>query len=220
MAMLGSILGLGDRHLDNILVNFETGHIVHIDYNVCFDKGRSLRVPEMVPFRLTGNIVQALGPTGIEGTFRLSCEHVLTKLRAGKELLRTILDAFVYDPLVDWAAAQDDLSSKSTIAVATMIAVYGADKRAEFVHSMARSLFILRIKEIATAWLANKDRLHYALLEVAEALEAKCKNVRAETRTAWIVEKRKLNAERIITACRELKSAITQHNGIMHDIRP
>lgn len=38
MSMLGSILGLGDRHLDNVLVHFETGHIVHIDYNICFDK--------------------------------------------------------------------------------------------------------------------------------------------------------------------------------------
>lgn len=40
MAMLGSVLGLGDRHLDNVLVNFEKGHIVHIDYNICFDKAR------------------------------------------------------------------------------------------------------------------------------------------------------------------------------------
>lgn len=38
MSVLGSILGLGDRHLDNVLVNFEHGHVVHIDYNVCFDK--------------------------------------------------------------------------------------------------------------------------------------------------------------------------------------
>ena len=40
--------------------------VVHIDYNVCFEKGKGLRVPEKVPFRLTQNIETALGITGIE----------------------------------------------------------------------------------------------------------------------------------------------------------
>ncbi|KAL0334793.1 UNVERIFIED_CONTAM: Serine/threonine-protein kinase SMG1 [Sesamum radiatum] len=34
MSIVGHILGLGDRHLDNILIDFSTGDIVHIDYNV------------------------------------------------------------------------------------------------------------------------------------------------------------------------------------------
>lgn len=38
MSMIGAILGLGDRHLDNVLVNLDRGDIVHIDYNICFDK--------------------------------------------------------------------------------------------------------------------------------------------------------------------------------------
>ena len=29
----------------------DSAEIVHIDYNVCFDKGTKLRVPEIVPFR-------------------------------------------------------------------------------------------------------------------------------------------------------------------------
>lgn len=39
---------------------------MHIDYNVCFEKGRSLRVPERVPFRMTQNLETALGLTGVE----------------------------------------------------------------------------------------------------------------------------------------------------------
>lgn len=50
---VGYLMGLGDRHLDNILLNKHTGRVVHIDYNIIFDKGRQLRVPEIVPFRLT-----------------------------------------------------------------------------------------------------------------------------------------------------------------------
>lgn len=43
MSMIGYVLGLGDRHLGNILLNFDTGKVVHIDYNVCFDKGARLK---------------------------------------------------------------------------------------------------------------------------------------------------------------------------------
>lgn len=50
---LGYLLGLGDRHLDNILLDTRSGEVVHIDYNIIFDRGLQLRVPEIVPFRLT-----------------------------------------------------------------------------------------------------------------------------------------------------------------------
>jgi len=101
MSMVGSLIGLGDRHLDNVLVNLSTGCLIHVDYNVCFESGRFLRVPETVPFRLTGNIVHALGPTKIEGTYRKSCEKVLTVMRGNKELLLSVFSSFLYDPLLD-----------------------------------------------------------------------------------------------------------------------
>lgn len=41
--------------------------------------GKSLRVPEKVPFRMTHNIETALGVTGVEGIFRLSCEQVIDR---------------------------------------------------------------------------------------------------------------------------------------------
>lgn len=66
MSIIGYIIGLGDRHLDNVLVDLTSGEVVHIDYNVCFEKGKTLRVPEKVPFRLTPNIRGALGITGVE----------------------------------------------------------------------------------------------------------------------------------------------------------
>ena len=50
---VGYLLGLGDRHLDNILLDTRSGEVVHIDYNIIFDRGLQLRVPEIVPFRLT-----------------------------------------------------------------------------------------------------------------------------------------------------------------------
>jgi len=47
--------------------------VVHIDYNVCFEKGRSLRVPERVPFRMTQNLETALGLTGVEVLACVGC---------------------------------------------------------------------------------------------------------------------------------------------------
>lgn len=61
MSIIGYVIGLGDRHLDNVLVNLNTGEVAHIDYNICFEKGQNLRVPERVPFRLTQNLQHALG---------------------------------------------------------------------------------------------------------------------------------------------------------------
>ena len=90
------------RHLDNLLIDLMSGEIIHIDYNVCFEKGRNLRIPEHVPCRLTQNIVRLFGTTGVEGVFRLSCEHTLETMRNGRETFLTLLEAFVYDPLVDW----------------------------------------------------------------------------------------------------------------------
>lgn len=66
MSVIGYVIGLGDRHLDNIMIDLSSGDIVHIDYNVCFEKGKTLRVPEKVPFRMTQNLEEALGVTGIE----------------------------------------------------------------------------------------------------------------------------------------------------------
>lgn len=66
MSVIGAVIGLGDRHLSNILIDWVTGEVVHIDYNLCFEKAKTLRVPERVPFRLTQNIEEAMGLTGVE----------------------------------------------------------------------------------------------------------------------------------------------------------
>lgn len=60
------LLGIGDRHLNNILLVQGSGQIVHVDSSVCFDQGASLRIPELVPFRLTQMLVAALGPLGAQ----------------------------------------------------------------------------------------------------------------------------------------------------------
>ena len=67
ISVLGHVLGLGDRHCHNILLDEKTGEVVHIDLGVSFEAGRVLPVPEVVPFRLTRDLVDAMGYTKTEG---------------------------------------------------------------------------------------------------------------------------------------------------------
>ncbi len=47
------ILGIGDRHLENFLVNYLTGEIIGIDFGISFGNGINIKIPELMPFRLT-----------------------------------------------------------------------------------------------------------------------------------------------------------------------
>ena len=100
-SVFGHLIGLGDRHLDNVLVDLATGDVVHIDYNVAFDRGLTLPVPERVPFRLTPSMVHALGQFGTRGPFQVAMEITLRALRErrGREVLLGSLEAFARDPL-------------------------------------------------------------------------------------------------------------------------
>ena len=55
---------LGDRHGENILLDAKTGAAVHVDFNCLFWKGLTFEKPERVPFRLTPNMIDAMGLTG------------------------------------------------------------------------------------------------------------------------------------------------------------
>ena len=43
MSMVGYVIGLGDRHLDNVLLDLRSAELLHIDYSVCFERGCSSR---------------------------------------------------------------------------------------------------------------------------------------------------------------------------------
>ncbi|CAG8465028.1 34810_t:CDS:10, partial [Racocetra persica] len=103
MSMVGYILGLGDRHPSNIMLDRYTGKIVHIDFGDCFEVAMTReKYPEKIPFRLTRMLTNAMEVSGIEGNFRTTCEAVMNVLRKNKESLMAVLEAFVHDPLINW----------------------------------------------------------------------------------------------------------------------
>lgn len=102
MSIVGYLIGVGDRHLDNIMLNKNTGMIMHIDFDCMFEKGKKLSVPEIVPFRLTPNLEEAMGVLGYEGSFRKSCELTMSLIRDNENILMNFLESFIHDPLMDW----------------------------------------------------------------------------------------------------------------------
>ncbi|GKY98658.1 hypothetical protein MPSEU_000822200 [Mayamaea pseudoterrestris] len=99
---VGHVIGLGDRHSENILVDMTLGEVVHVDFDCIFDKGLSLPKPEAVPFRLTQNMVDAFGPTGVDGVYTCSLLETMRVLRHNRDTLLSVLEPFVKDPIIDW----------------------------------------------------------------------------------------------------------------------
>ena len=61
-----------------------------------------LPTPETVPFRLTRNMMDGMGPCGTEGAFVSAAEDTMRLLRRNKRGLMTILSAVLSDPLYKW----------------------------------------------------------------------------------------------------------------------
>ena len=103
MSIVGYVLGLGDRHPSNLMLDKVTGKIIHIDFGDCFEVAMHReKYPERVPFRLTRMLTFAMEVSNIEGSFRTTCENVMRVLRDNKESLMAVLEAFVHDPLLTW----------------------------------------------------------------------------------------------------------------------
>ena len=54
-------------------------------------------------------MVNAMGPLGVEGTFRRCCEITLQVIIDHKDTLISVLRPFIYDPLVSWQRQNPEL---------------------------------------------------------------------------------------------------------------
>ena len=130
MSMVGYLLGLGDRHPSNLMLDRYSGKLLHIDFGDCFEASMHReKFPERVPFRLTRMLVRAMEVSGIEGNFRSTCEGVMSVLRGNKDSVMAMLEAFVHDPLINWrllntTAPGENANEYTGAGVMTMSAVH------------------------------------------------------------------------------------------------
>uniref|UniRef100_A0A2S2QHL5 non-specific serine/threonine protein kinase n=1 Tax=Sipha flava TaxID=143950 RepID=A0A2S2QHL5_9HEMI len=142
-SIVGYILGIGDRHLQNILIDNNTAELIHIDFGVAFEQGYLLNTPETVPFRLSRDIVDGMGICGIEGTFRKCCEKTMSVLRQNQDVILTVIEVLLYDPCYQWTLTEEkaaQLQNQSTIENSNIDNTTEVNKLAE------RSLNKIRVK--------------------------------------------------------------------------
>jgi DNA-dependent protein kinase catalytic subunit len=72
------IIGIGDRHLENFLLDMKTGGLIGIDFGHAFGTATQfLPIPELMPFRLTRQLIGFLQPLDTEGLLKHNMMHTL-----------------------------------------------------------------------------------------------------------------------------------------------
>ncbi|RKF73426.1 Serine/threonine-protein kinase TEL1 [Golovinomyces cichoracearum] len=122
ISILGHILGIGDRHAHNILLDRKSGEIVHIDLGIAFEMGRILPIPETVPFRLTRDIIDeqqdGIDITTVDDTVRTSEKKLINEpgeaARAltgvNKKLTKTLSVYATVNDLINQASDEKNLA--------------------------------------------------------------------------------------------------------------
>lgn len=72
---------------------------VYFDHSISLNLSVTL---EGFYYRLTRMLINAMEVTGIDGNYRMTCERVMKVLRENKDSVMAVLEAFVYDPLLNW----------------------------------------------------------------------------------------------------------------------
>ena len=96
------LIGVGDRHLENFLVDTTDGEVFGIDFGIAFGSGVQLAMPELMPFRLTQQIEGVIAPHPLEGAYKQTMVHAMSALRKRKSLILDTCEIFVKEPLLDW----------------------------------------------------------------------------------------------------------------------
>eukprot|EP00917_Polyrhabdina_sp_WS-2016_P007652 GHVP01017174.1.p1 GENE.GHVP01017174.1~~GHVP01017174.1.p1 ORF type:complete len:3954 (+),score=686.54 GHVP01017174.1:36-11897(+) len=112
------IFGIGDRHLDNTLIDCKTFEAIPIDFGYSFDFCiTSLPVPELMPFRLTPTVTSMLdrSKSAFE-EFKGNLEKTIKSMRENNEFIESACEVFVNDPLTDisWLSQASAQSSPNS----------------------------------------------------------------------------------------------------------
>ncbi len=108
------ILGIGDRHLSNWMIDLKSGKAIGIDFGMAFGYSTMhIPVPELIPIRLTRQILKLAAPLEESGLLEASMIHTLKALRENNDLLMCILDVFIKEPSIDWIGSATRIAKRN-----------------------------------------------------------------------------------------------------------
>lgn len=103
LSIAAYVLGIGDRHPENILVDTVSGCAIAIDFGHAFGTGCSLLpVPELMPFRMTWQLQNIYTPLNTMALLKADMVRVFRALVDKKDLILSVLKVFVKEPLLEW----------------------------------------------------------------------------------------------------------------------
>ncbi|XP_011297765.1 DNA-dependent protein kinase catalytic subunit-like [Fopius arisanus] len=97
MSLVQWVLGIGDRHLGNTMVQVESGKCTGIDFASVFGGGVQQAIPELMPLRLTNQILRLMEPFDQGDLVAATMGHVLEALRHHSDLISGVLGPIVRD---------------------------------------------------------------------------------------------------------------------------
>lgn len=156
------LLGIGDRHLSNIMINMEKGLLIGIDFGHAFSTAAELEVPELIPFRLTSHFVNVVEPLGINGLVKKNMMHALKCFQEHKETILICLEVFVKEPTLNWVLKSRSMSQDDTAKNTTRI--WNPEKRINIVEQKLNGVnpMLTLIEEISFGIVRNNEQLFQA----------------------------------------------------------
>ena len=123
---------------------------------------------EKVPFRLTQNMVDGFGITGVEGVFRKCSEISVRVLRESKNSLISVLESFVHDPLLDLQLSRPGVSgtAKTQHSITVFTCVSHHQRKA-----VGSSRNETKEQKAAAAQEARKEEARKALATIGSKLK-------------------------------------------------
>jgi len=117
------LAGVGDRHLQNTLMRVATGRCLGIDFGHAFGSGIRAPIPELVPFRLTPQILELLRPFTERDLLATIMTHAIRALRDDQGPILACMDIFVHKPIQRSLSINNDEITKDDDAGKIQVAM-------------------------------------------------------------------------------------------------
>ncbi|XGW21147.1 hypothetical protein V3C99_004249 [Haemonchus contortus] len=117
------VVGLGDRHLSNVLFEMDTCKLVHIDLGMILEYSkRTLPIPERVPFRLTRDLLDPILIEGTDGQLLEGAVCTMRLLRESKHVILGLASVLLRETISNFEEVESSQGERPSFVSETAIA--------------------------------------------------------------------------------------------------